>query len=92
MRETEHEQGRGRERGRHTVGSRLQAPSCPHRARRGARIHEPWDRDLSQSRTLNRLSHPGAPSLFLMRLEELLGMAVYQLQPVCVIAHGLGLV
>ena len=26
-----------------------------------AQTHEPWDHDLSRSRTLNRLSHPGAP-------------------------------
>ena len=38
-----------------------QAPHCQHRARRGAQTHEPRDRDLSWSRTLNRLSHPGAP-------------------------------
>ena len=61
-RETEHEQGRGRERGRHRIRSRLQALSCQHRARRGARTHRPWDHDLSRSWTLNRLSHPGAPS------------------------------
>ena len=59
--ETEHEQGRGRKRGRHRIQSGLQALSCQHRSRRGARIHRPWDHDLSQSRTLNRLSHPGAP-------------------------------
>ena len=62
-RETEHEQGRGRERGRHRIPSRLQALSCQHRARRGARTHGPRDHDLSRSQTLNRLSHPGAPSL-----------------------------
>ena len=43
------------------MGSRLQALSCQHRARRGARTHEPRDRDLSRSRPLNRLSHPGTP-------------------------------
>ena len=65
--ETEHEQGRGRERGRHRIRSGLQAPSCQHRARRGARTHELWDRDPSRSRTPNRLSHPGAPvRLFLI--------------------------
>ena len=31
LRETEHEQGRGRERGRHRIQSRLQAPSSQHR-------------------------------------------------------------
>ena len=61
QRETEHEQGRGRERGRHRIRSRLQALGCQHRAQYGARTHEPWDHDLSRSRTLNRLSHPGTP-------------------------------
>ena len=41
QRETEHEQARGRERGRHRIGSRLQALSHQPRARRGARTHEP---------------------------------------------------
>ena len=36
QRETEHEWGRGRERGRHRIGSRLQALSHKPRARRGA--------------------------------------------------------
>ena len=43
------------------AGSRLQALSCQHRARHGARTHEPRHHDLSGSRTLNRLSRPGAP-------------------------------
>ena len=60
-RETACKQGRGRERGRHGIGSKLQALSCQHRARCGARTHEPQDQDLSQSQLLNRLSHPGAP-------------------------------
>ena len=61
--ETEHEQGRDRERGRHRskAGCRLQALSCQHRVGRGARTQEPWDHDLSQSWTLNQLSHPGTP-------------------------------
>ena len=63
LRETEHERGRGRERGRHRIGSRFQALSHQPRARRGARTRGPRDRDLSRSRTLNRLSHPGAPAL-----------------------------
>ena len=33
---------------------------CQHRAGRGAQTHEP-DHDLSQSQSINRLSHPGAP-------------------------------
>ena len=63
LRERERQRGqrRGRERGRHRIPSRLQALICQHRARCGARTHEPRDHDLSRSRTLNRLSHPGAP-------------------------------
>ena len=41
--------------------SRLQALSCQRRARCGAQTHEPGDRDLNQSWSLNRLNHPGAP-------------------------------
>ena len=61
QRETEHERGRGRERGRQRIRNRLQAPSHQPRAWRGARTHRPRDHDLSRSRMLNRLSHPGAP-------------------------------
>ena len=43
-------------------GETQEAPSCQHRAGRGAWTHEPWDHDLSQSWTLNQLSYPGAPS------------------------------
>ena len=42
--------GAERERGRCRIRSRLQAPSRRHRARRGARTHEPRDRARSQSR------------------------------------------
>ena len=63
LRETEHERERDTERGRHRIRSRLQAQSCIRRARRGARTHGPRDHDLSRSRTPNRRSHPGAPSL-----------------------------
>ena len=38
--------GEDRERGRHRIGNRLQAPSHQPRARRGARTHGPRDRDL----------------------------------------------
>ena len=55
--------GGGAERGRPRIWSRLQALSCPHRAWRGAQTQEPWDHDLNQSWTLNRLSHPGAPTV-----------------------------
>ena len=65
QRETEHERGRGRKRGRHRIGNRLQAPSHQPRARRGARTHGLRDHDLSRSRPLNRLSHPGAPNVYL---------------------------
>ena len=61
-RETEHEQARGRERGRHRIWNRLQALSCQHRAWGRARTHGPRDHELSQSQTLNLLSHPSAPS------------------------------
>ena len=52
--------GGGSERGRHRIWSRLQALSCQHRVRCGARTHGPWDHDLSRCWMLNRLSHPGA--------------------------------
>ena len=58
---TQNVSGGGAERGRHRVGSRLQALSCQPRARHGACTHEPQDHDLSRSRTLNPLSPPGAP-------------------------------
>ena len=48
QRETEHERGSGRERGRHRTGNRLQAPRHQPRARRGARTHGPRDRDLAE--------------------------------------------
>ena len=43
--ETEREWGSGRERGRHRIWSRPQAPSCQHRAQGGAWTHKPWDHD-----------------------------------------------
>ena len=55
---------RQRERGRHGIWSKLQALNWQHRAQRGARTHRPWDHDLSRSRALNQLSHPGAPTRF----------------------------
>ena len=39
-------------------GSRLRAVSTE--PNNGARTHRPWDHDMSRSRTLSRLSHPGA--------------------------------
>ena len=65
-RETKCESWRSRERGRHRIRSRLQAPSCQHRARCGARTHKPWDHDLSWSRMLNWLSPPAFKHFFLM--------------------------
>ena len=59
-RETECEQERGRQRGRRRTRSSLHVPSCLPGARRGARTHKRQVRDLSQSRTINRLSHPGS--------------------------------
>ena len=42
------------------VGSRLQAISTEPNV--GLELTELWDHDLSQSQTLNWLSHPGAPA------------------------------
>ena len=50
----------GAERGRHRTWSRIQAPSHQHRMWHRAQIHKLRDHDPSWSRTLNRLSHPGA--------------------------------
>ena len=49
------------------IWSRLQALSCQHRAQHGAQTHEPRDYDLSRSRMLNWLSHPGTPVFFLFK-------------------------
>ena len=66
--ERERKQGRGRERRRHSIWSRLQAPSCQQGAQHGAQNHELWDHDLSQSQMLNQLGHPGAPIYFIYNL------------------------
>ena len=58
-RKTECEKGRGRERGRHRIGSMLQALSCQHRAGHGV-----WDHDLSRGWKLNRRSYPGTPEYY----------------------------
>ena len=60
----------GAERGRHRICSRLQALSSQHRAQCGAWTHELQDHDLSQSRTLNWLSHPGTPEELLSWIED----------------------
>ena len=52
-----------RERGRHKIQSRLQAPSCQHRVRCRAQTPKMWDHDLNRSQMLNRLSYPGAPKI-----------------------------
>ena len=81
--------GGGRERGRHRIGSRLQALSHQPRARHGAWTHGPRDHDLSWSRTLNRLSHPGAPEvLFLNNIKRLnlISLSTYAL---CVVGFFL---
>ena len=49
-----------REIGRHRISNRLQALSCQHRIQCGPQTRKRWDHDLGWSRTLNRLSHPGA--------------------------------
>ena len=71
-RERQSMNGGGSERGRHRIWNRLQALSCQHRAWRGARTHGPRDHDLSRSRPLNRLSHPGSPVLIMFN--EILGI------------------
>ena len=58
LRERPRKQGRGR--GKESKSPK-QAPRYEHRARRGAQTRGLGDRDRSQGRTLNRLSHPGAP-------------------------------
>ena len=63
-RERQSTSGGGAEREGDRTGSRLQAPSCQHRVRRGARTHKPWDHDLSRSPMLRQLSHPGAPCIW----------------------------
>ena len=60
-------EGRDRKRGRRRIRSGLQALSCQHRAWCGAQTHELRDHDLSQSQTLNQLSHPGALMTALFR-------------------------
>ena len=61
--ETGRELGRGRERGRYRIRSRTQALSRQRRARCGAQTYSRRDHDLSRSWMLNRLSHPGVPSI-----------------------------
>ena len=62
--------------------SRLQALSCEHRARCGAWTNEQWDRNLSRSWTLNRLSHPGTPTYvfmdFLLTFKSLIHQDIFR--------------
>ena len=56
------------QRERETIGSRLQALSCQHRARFRAQTHQPWDHDLSWSRT----EPPRRPSLIFLERSTLI--------------------
>ena len=55
-RKTECKWGRGKEKWRHRIQSRLQALSCQHEAWRGARTHGPRDHDPSWSQTFTQRS------------------------------------
>ena len=68
--ETEHEWRRGREREGDPESEPGSRPSCQHRARRGARTHEPQDHGLSQSRMLNRLSPTRSTPIPLLKTRE----------------------
>ena len=59
--------GRGKERGRHRIQSRLLAPGCQHRAWREPLTQELWDHDLSLSQRLTLLSHPAIPLFFVFK-------------------------
>ena len=56
MQAREGQRERGTQNPKWAPGSKLSSQS-------GARTHKPRDHDLSGSHTLNRLSHPGAPTL-----------------------------
>ena len=77
-RETEHERGRGRERGRHRIGSRLQALSHQPRARRGARTHGLRDRDLAEVGCLTDCATQ-APPPSLLRPSNILSCVVHSI-------------
>ena len=57
---TQCEWGRSRERGRHRIWRRLQAPNCQQSSIWGLNS---WHYVLSRSRTLNWLSHPDTPAV-----------------------------
>ena len=73
--ETECEQGRSRERGRHRIRSRFQALSCQYRAQCRAWTHELWDHDLTRCQRLNWLSHPGTPETSFKYMRPVLFMS-----------------
>ena len=56
-------QGRGRERGRQRIPSRLHAVSTEPDTRLELLNHEIVTRAKTKSQALNELSHPGAPKL-----------------------------
>ena len=58
-----------------------QALSCQHRARCRAWSRGPRDRDLSWSWLLNRLSHPGAPSVWLLILARVMILGPWDQAP-----------
>ena len=66
QRETEHQRGRGRERGRHSIRSRLQALSHQPRTRRAAQTHRPRDRDPELKSDAQPTEPPRRPWLFLI--------------------------
>ena len=61
--------GGGSERGRHRIRNRLQALSCQHKARRGARTHGPRDRDLAEVGRLTDCATQ-APLMFIFERER----------------------
>ena len=66
--------GRGKERGRERIPSRLHTTSAEPDA--GLQLTERWDHDLSQSQMLNQWSHPGAPLLSISRQPKPIFLAV----------------
>ena len=67
--------GRGAEREGDQNPKQLQALSCQHGARPGARTHKPRDHDLNRSWVLNQLSHPGTPGFHFSWADPWIGIA-----------------
>ena len=89
-RDTHSESRGGAERDGDRIRSRLQALSCQHRARCGAQTHRLQDHDLSQSWTLNRLSHPGAPSFQeILSLLWLISLSIIPSSSIHIAANGM---